>query len=91
MYSITCHFAYRPLVTERGLSSRLHCTRELMQPHRFKVGEFVRFSTGKYLGVPQGRYQIVRLMPPTRDNQNQYHVRSVESGVERMVREPELS
>jgi hypothetical protein len=62
-----------------------------MRPHRFKVGEFVRVASGKYLGTPPGRYQVVRLMPPTADNQNQYHVRAVASGVERMVKEIDLT
>ncbi|MGE3652319.1 MAG: hypothetical protein AB7G10_28595 [Reyranellaceae bacterium] len=62
-----------------------------MQSHRFKVGEFVRIAGGKFLGTPQGRYQVVRLMPPAQDNQNQYHVRSVDRGVERMVKEVDLS
>jgi hypothetical protein len=62
-----------------------------MQPHKFKVGEFVRVATAKYLGAPQGRYEVVRLMPPAQDNQNQYRVKSVEDGVERMVREDDLS
>lgn len=62
-----------------------------MQPHKFKVGHYVRVNTAKYLGAPQGRYEVVRLMPPSADNQNQYRVKSVEDGVERMVREEDLA
>ena len=62
-----------------------------MQPHKFSVGSFVRVNTAKYLGAPQGRYEVVRLMPPAQDNQNQYHVRSVDRGTERMVKEVDLS
>ncbi len=62
-----------------------------MQPHKFKVGEYVQVATAKYLGAPQGRYEVVRLMPPAQDNQNQYRVKSVEDGVERMVKEDDLS
>ena len=61
-----------------------------MKGHKFKVGEFVRVAAPKYLGTPQGRYEVVRLMPPE-GNQNQYRVRSVEDGVERMVKEDDLS
>jgi len=62
-----------------------------MQPHKFKVGSYVRVNAAKYLGAPQGRYEIIRQMPPSADNQNQYRVKSVEDGVERMVREEDLS
>lgn len=62
-----------------------------MQPHKFQVGHFVRVTGPKFLGTPQGRYEVVRLMPPAADNQNQYRVRSVENGVERMVREEDLT
>jgi hypothetical protein len=61
-----------------------------MQPHKFKVGQFVRVASGKYLGTPHGRYEVVRLMPSSQDNQNQYHVKSVEDGVQRMVKEADL-
>ena len=61
-----------------------------MKEHKYKVGEFVRVVTAKYLGTPQGRYEVVRLMPPA-DNQNQYRVKSAETGVERMVKEEDLS
>ena len=58
--------------------------------HKFKVGQFVRIETSKYLGAPAGRYEVIRLMPPT-DNRNQYRIRSVENGTERMVQEEEIS
>jgi hypothetical protein len=61
-----------------------------MKAHKFKIGEYVRVNTAKYLGAPQGRYEVVRLMPPE-GNQNQYRVRAVEGGVERMVKEEDLT
>ncbi len=61
-----------------------------MKDHKFKVGQFVRVAAPKFLGTPQGRYEVLRLMPPV-GNQNQYRVRSVENGVERMVKEEDLS
>lgn len=59
--------------------------------HKYQVGSLVRVSALKALGATQGRYEVVRLMPPAADNQNQYRVRSVESGRERMVKEHDLS
>jgi hypothetical protein len=61
-----------------------------MKEHKFKVGQFVRVAAPKFLGTPQGRYEVLRLMPPV-GNQNQYRVRSVEGGGERMVKEEDLS
>lgn len=61
-----------------------------MKEHKFKVGQFVRVAAPKFLGTPRGRYEVLRLMPPA-GNQNQYRVRSVENGVERMVKEEDLS
>jgi hypothetical protein len=64
---------------------------EPMPLHKYQVGNFVHVGTLKALGTPQGRYEVLRLMPPATDNQNQYRVRSVDSGRERMVKEHDLS
>lgn len=62
-----------------------------MPSHKYQVGCIVRVSGSKSLGALQGRFEIVRLMPPAADYQNQYRVRSTESGHERMVKEHDIS
>jgi hypothetical protein len=63
-----------------------------MTPHKFKPGQFVRVITRHALGAPEGRYEIVRTLPPRdSDNDNQYRVRNVDDNQERVVRESELS
>lgn len=61
-----------------------------MKEHKFKVGAYVRVATRTAAAVPVGRYQIIRQMPPE-GFQNQYRVRFVEDGHERMVKETDLS
>lgn len=61
-----------------------------MQLHKFQVGQFVRMGPRVLWAAPAGRYQIVRLMPPL-GSINQYRVRFVDDGHERMVKESDLS
>ena len=61
-----------------------------MKPHKYKIGDIVAVAATKYLGAPQGQYEVTRLMPPTGD-QNQYRVKPVAGGAERMVKEDDLS
>jgi hypothetical protein len=61
-----------------------------MKQHKFQVGDYVRIEPRAVWAVPAGRYQVVRLMPPDGAS-NQYRVRFVEDGHERMVKESDLS
>lgn len=61
-----------------------------MKEHKYKVGAYVRVASRTVAAVPVGRYQVIRLMPPE-GFQNQYRVRFVDDGHERMVKEADLS
>jgi hypothetical protein len=62
-----------------------------MTAHKFKVGQKVELLWGRVAGpsVP-GRFEIVRTLPESAGN-NQYRVRSLADGHERVVTEPELA
>ncbi len=34
-----------------------------MKEHKFKVGQFVRVAAPKFLGTPQGRYEVLPFYP----------------------------
>jgi hypothetical protein len=63
-------------------------------PHRFAVGQTVRFSPDRndrhQLGSGQGRFKIVRLLP-AEASVLQYRVKSQADGHERVVREDQLA
>jgi hypothetical protein len=61
-----------------------------MKAHKFQVGQYVHIAPKALWSVPAGRYQIVRQMPAEGDH-NQYRVRFVDDGHERMVKEHDLS
>jgi hypothetical protein len=61
-----------------------------MKAHKFKAGDYVRIAPRALSAVPAGRYQVVRPMPPEGPN-NQYRVRFIEDGHERMVKESDLT
>jgi len=61
-----------------------------MKAHKFQVGDYVRIAARTITAVPAGRYQIVRQMPPE-GAMNQYRVRYVDDGHERMVKESDLT
>lgn len=61
-----------------------------MKAHKYKVGDYVRIAARPAWSVPAGRYQVIRQMPPEGDH-NQYRVRFVDDGHERMVKENDLS
>ena len=61
-----------------------------MKAHKFQVGAYVRIAPRPLGAMPAGRYQIVRQMPPEGNN-NQYRVKFVDDGHERMVKESDLS
>jgi len=62
-----------------------------MSPHKFAVGQTVRFSPDRYHGgASPGSFKIVRLLPEAA-NVLQYRVKSQLDGHERVVREDQLA
>ena len=62
----------------------------MAQPHQFKLGQAVDLRSREMNLKPQGRFEIVRVMP-TEHGQRQYRIRSLLDGHERMVMESELA
>ena len=61
-----------------------------MPEHRYRAGQIVE-ARGDRLGVvPPGRYEIVRQLPATTAGTNQYRVKSVLTGQERVFAESDL-
>lgn len=59
-------------------------------PHKFRVGETRQFSPSAFdQAAPRGIYEIVRLLPPGGLG-NQYRVRCLADGHERVVPEVQL-
>ena len=61
-----------------------------MPAHRFKEGAVVEAQDGRAGLIPPGRYKIIRLMPPTVAGNNQYRIKSLKDGHERLVIESDL-
>jgi hypothetical protein len=65
-----------------------------MEPHRYRLGQKVRFarsSRGNGLGGrPDGAFDIVRLLPEYYGT-NQYRIKSTSDGHERVVGEGEIN
>jgi hypothetical protein len=58
--------------------------------HKYEVGQVVNFTPGKMNRESSpGPYQIVRHLPPD-GSENQYRVKSIEEGYERVVHESQL-
>lgn len=57
---------------------------------KFKAGQTVNSVKTPLSAIPQGRYKIVRLLPSD-GVVNQYRIKSVSDGHERVVRESELT
>ncbi|MGH7002242.1 MAG: hypothetical protein ACREEA_12135 [Stellaceae bacterium] len=60
-----------------------------MIAHKFKTGQTVTIVANRARATPKGRFEIVRLLPTERGN-NQYRIKSVMDGHERVVMESEL-
>ncbi len=60
-----------------------------MQAHRFRVGQVVDGRSNLFGSAPPGPYEVTRLLPPT-GMTNQYRVKSLKNGHERVVREDDL-
>jgi len=61
-----------------------------MPMHRFKEGAVVDAQDSRASLIPPGRYKIIRLMPPTVAGNNQYRIKSLKDGHERLVTESDL-
>jgi hypothetical protein len=61
-----------------------------MEARKFKLGQSVEFVTSDLRLKPLGRFTIVRVMPSERGIQ-QYRIKSVIDGHERMVMEGDLT
>ena len=61
-----------------------------MEIHKFRLGQSVEFVGGDRRPKPLGMFKIVRVMPSERGIQ-QYRVKSVIDGHERMVVESDLA
>jgi hypothetical protein len=62
-----------------------------MSAHKHKEGVIVDIGGGALSVIPPGRYEIIRRMPPTVAGDNQYRVKSLRDGHERLVRESDLT
>jgi hypothetical protein len=60
-----------------------------MSPHKFSTGQVVEARKGLW-AAPPGAYEIIRCLPPS-GTENQYRVKSVNDGHERIVRESDLA
>jgi hypothetical protein len=58
--------------------------------HKFSVGQVVEARASPFGLAPPGRYEIVRLLPPTGAG-NQYRLKSLKNGYEWVVREEDIS
>jgi len=61
-----------------------------MELHKFKLGQSVEFVASALRPKPLGLFKIVRVMPSERGIQ-QYRIKSVMDGHERMVMESDLA
>lgn len=60
-----------------------------MTGHKFKAGQTVTVVARRYEASPRGSFSIVRILP-TEHGVNQYRIKSVADGHERVVSEAEL-
>lgn len=59
--------------------------------HKFQVGELVHFTPGRFhVRTALGQYRVVRLLPAEGD-ENQYRLKSVLDGHERVAQESQIS
>ena len=65
-----------------------------MDPHKYRVGETVRFikasQSGGLGGTPAGSFRVVGLLPNYQGN-NQYRLQSTSDGHQRVVAESEIT
>lgn len=61
-----------------------------MPAYNYQVGQVVEAAKSIFSVIPAGRYEIVRRMPPTVGGENQYRIKSLHDGHERVVKESDL-
>ena len=59
-----------------------------MPQHRYSKGQIVEARTEP--SAPPGRYEVVRQLPATTAGTNQYRVKSVRTGQERVLTENDI-
>jgi hypothetical protein len=57
--------------------------------HKFRVGDVVEARASLFRPTPPGPYEVVCLLPPE-GTSNQYRLKSLENGHERIVREEDI-
>jgi hypothetical protein len=57
--------------------------------HKFRVGDVVEARASLFKATPPGPYEVMRLLPPT-GMSNQYRLKSLKNGHERIVREDDI-
>ena len=60
-----------------------------MGGHKFRVGDVVEARASLFKATPPGPYDVVRLLPPV-GMSNQYRLKSLLNGHERVVREEDI-
>jgi hypothetical protein len=60
-----------------------------MIEHKYSVGQVVAARTSLFGLTPPGPYEIMRLLPPA-GTSNQYRLKSLKTGNERIVREEDI-
>jgi hypothetical protein len=60
-----------------------------MIAHKFSIGQVVEAKASRFGLAPPGRYEILRLLPPTGAS-NQYRLKSLKNGNEWVVREEDI-
>lgn len=61
-----------------------------MSEYKYRSGQVVEPASKVFAFIPPGRYEVVRLMPPTMGGNNQYRIKALHDGHERVVKEAEL-
>lgn len=61
----------------------------MITTHKFRAGQAVTVAQRRYDPRIGGSFKVVRILPTERGN-NQYHIRSVVDGHERVVMEGEI-
>jgi len=60
-----------------------------MIEHKYRVGQVVDAAVSLFGVTPPGPYEITRLLPPA-GTSNQYRLKSLKNGHERVVRENDI-
>ena len=73
---------------QRG-TARLARGADDLDRHKFRVGDVVEARASLFKATPPGPYDVVRLLPPV-GMSNQYRLKSLLNGHERVVREEDI-